>query len=737
MTERFSNFIVARYRWVIAFFLLLCAISFFTIGRVNINYDLTEYLNENTTTRKSLELMNREFGVTQTITILLSGMDNDSAETLADEIADMEGVMYALFDPQSDVGYKDSVQYERINLYLDAPDPLEFTYKLDSLLSSHNDVGWYSLTGDGPQVRDVKNALAGEIPIVMLIAAVIVIGVLFLTSHSYFEPVLFSMVLIASILINMGTNFIFGTISFITFAVCAILQLALAMDYSIMLLHSFFEIRDSGTDDFTAVRLALARTLMPIASSSFTTVAGLVSLMFMSFTIGFDIGIVLSKGILISMVCVFTLMPSLIIVFAKPLRTTMHKPISLGGGSLGRFVTTKSARFIIPAVMIACIVWAAVNQNRIAYTFIDIDTDASYELLDDVFGKNNSLVLIVPSSDSDEDLETQRALIHDLKELTYEDHPAVTDVTGLVTTGAAVVKYYTPEDISELLGLNRYIAAGYFGILGEGGIVRGDKLISSAETLMPGNEDIVRLKRLSDFAKRMFLTDSYSRIILQIDAPSQSEGTSVLIDQIQALLRLYYPQGETGVTGRIMSVYDISNAFHSDLLMVNLITIFMIFVIICAAFRSVLIPIVLLMAIQGAVWINTSLAVPAGRPLFFMSYLICLAIQMGATIDYGILLTSNYIRARRETEKQEAMKTALKLSLSTIFTSGLILFSAGLAIGLECSVAYISLIGLLISSGAFFSMLSVLLLLPVLLLNLDKWIMHKRSPYLKPLDTLS
>lgn len=727
MAQKYAGFIVDRHRWVIAVFLLLCAVCVFTVGRVNINYDLTEYLNENTMTRKSLDLMNREFGVTETMTILLSGLQDGTAQELADEISKMEGVMYALYDSDTDLRYKNGTRYERISLYLDIPDSLAFTDDLNIFLSGRSDVNWFALNGDAPQTKDVMNALYREIPVVMLIAIAVVIGVLFLTSHSYFEPALFSMVLIASILINMGTNFVFGSISFITFAVCAILQLALAMDYSIMLLHSYFEIRDSGTDDITAIKLALTRSIMPISSSSLTTIAGLVSLMFMSFTIGFDIGIVLSKGILISMLSVFTLMPALIVVFARPLRTTMHKPIPIGGNTLGRFASSKAARIIVPVVLIGCIAWAAVNQSRIQYTFIDIDVDASYDLLSDVFGKNNSVALIVPSSDSDEDLEKQRALIRDLKALTIDGRPAVTDVTGLVTTGEAAVRYYTPEDISELLGINRYLAAGYFGILGEGGNVRGDRLITSAAALMPGNTEIVRLKKLSDFAKQMFLTETCSRIILQIDAPSQSEDTERLIDEMLSLLTAYYPDGETGLTGRIMSVYDISNAFHADLLRVSLITIGMIFVIILISFKSVLIPFILLLAIQGAAWINTSLAVPAGRPLFFMSYLICLAIQMGATIDYGILLTSHYVRARKTSDKEEAIKGALKQSLPTVFTSGLILFAAGLAIGLECSVMYISLIGLLISSGAFFSMLMVLLLLPALLMNLDRWIVRKKK----------
>ncbi len=726
MADRFASFVVKRRWMILALFVLLCALSVFTMGKTTINYDFTSYLSESTMTRQSLELMTQKFGATETLTLLLENWPEGAANDLADQISDMEGAMIALYDPENDLKREGGSRYERIVIYLDCEDPVAFTTDLKSTLSQLPGAGAFTFSGNAAQTLEVEKALGTEIPIVMLIAAVVVIGVLFLTGHSYIEPLLFGLVIAASILLNMGTNFIFPSISFVTYAVCAILQLALCMDYSIMLLHSYFDIRDAGVDEMDAMRLALSRQLMPISSSALTTIAGLVSLMFMSFTIGFDIGIVLSKGIVISMLSVFTLMPALILMFSKGLTKTRHKPLPLGGQALGRLATKKPFCYLIPALLIVAAIAAGILQNSITYSFMGDNYSDGERLLSRLYGENNSLVALVPSGDSDEDFERQRALVEDFKRLTIENRPAVTDVASILTTGEAVIRYYTVDDVSQMLGINRFLVAGYFGILGEGERVRGDVLLDRAYELMPANADVARLKRLGDFAKQMFLSGDYSRLILQIDVPSHSPENHRLMEEFLDLLKKHYPEGGTGLTGVNMSVYDISNAFSSDLMKVNLITIAALFLIVCVSFRSFMIPLLLVCAIQGAAWINTSLSVPAGRSIFFISYLICLAIQMGATIDYGILLTTNYLRQRSQQDRREALILAMQHSLPTIFTSGLILFAAGLAIGLVCSVFYISGIGLLVASGAFFSLVMVLLGLPAMLYICDRAIVPKR-----------
>lgn len=727
MADRFANFVVSHRKAILVVFILLAVASLFTVGKVNINYDIVTYLSKNTLTRSSLELMNREFGQTEIVTLMFADIGEEKAYALADEFSRREDVIYCTFSPETDVKSDGTNTYYRVNLFSDSPDPFAFSTGLEEELRQREDVGAFLLTGDAAQTIYVENRIAEEIPVATIIAVIVVIAVLFLTGRSYVEPAVFFTVLVVSILINMGTNFLFPSISFISFAVCAILQLALAMDYSIMLLRVFCDIRDAGADDISAMKLALRRSVMPISSSSLTTVAGLCSLMFMSFTIGFDIGMVLSKGILISMISVFTFMPALILIFAKPLRRTAHRPIPLGGGPLGRLAYSKTARFVLVPVLILVIVCAAVLQGRIEYTFMDGNLSDNQAKLFELYGRNNSIVLLLPGDESDESFARQQALIDEMLLLQYQGRSAVKSVNSYVTTASAAVRYYTADEVASMLNMPPFLTKMYYSLSGFGESVRGDTLISAAAGLLPGNRQVAELSSQLELARRIFLSENYSRVIMEVDVPSYGDESKRVTQEMIDLLGEYYPEGGAGITGLIMSAYDISNAFSGDLMRVNLITIAAIFLIVAISFRSVKIPVTLICVIQGAVWLNTALSVPAGIPIFFMCYLICLALQMGATIDYGILLTSTYIRQRGIEDRASAIQSALRLSLPTIFTSGLILFAAGLAIGLTCSVYYISRIGLLIASGAFFSLAFILLLLPPLLVAFDRHIIKARK----------
>ena len=309
--------------------------------------------------------------------------------------------------------------------------------------------------------------------------------------------------------------------------------------------------------------------------------------------------------------------------------------------------------------------------------------------------------------------------------LRYEGRAAVKSVNSYVTTAEAAVRYYTPEEIASMLNIPPMLTRAYFSVSGFGSSARGDKLISAAQRLLPDNGQVTQLASQLELAGRIFLSERYSRVILEVDMPSFGEESAFVTREMVRLTREKYPEG-AGVTGLIVSACDISEAFGGDLMRVNLITIAAIFLIVAISFKSVIVPVTLICVIQGAVLMNTALSVPAGIPIFFMCYLICLALQMGATIDYGILLTSTYIRQRGIEDKSAAIQSAFKLSLPTIFTSGLILFAAGLAIGLTCSVYYISRIGLLIASGAFFSIAFIIFLLPPLLTAFDQFIVKMR-----------
>lgn len=723
MLESLSRRIVRRRTVILLIGILITAACSTQMSRVTINYDIASYLNKSTVTRRTLDIMNSEFGNIEQLTVMFSGLADGEAERISDDFGAREGVMYASFQPEEDEKTLNGVRYQKVNLFLTMEDPVGFIRELEKELDSKKCEYWMS--GSAAQTLRTQRSISAEIPIAMAISVVVVVAVLFISSHSYIEPLIFVIVLLMSIVVNMGTNWIFPSISFVTFAVSPILQLALAMDYSIMLLHSFFDFRDRGMDDEEALVKALANAFMPIASSSLTTIAGLSALMFMSFTIGFDIGIVLVKGIAISMISVFTLMPALIMMFAKLLRKTMHRALPLGGRQVGAFAN--ASRRVLPLILIAVILVSAYIQTKNEYVYMDPTDSSQDRLIYQVFGRSNQLVLLLPGGETDEDYETQRALAEKLTQITSNGKPAVSNVTAMVTTGAQAIREYTAGEVAELLDIPSIAANFYFGAMGFGTSARGDVLVEKAAALMPDNAEVQELKKTLDFAKTMFRGPNYARMILRLDLPDVGDETFRVLDEISACMEECYPGGANGIAGTSMSSYEICEAFSGDLLRVSLITIAAIFVIVMISFRSFCVPTLLICVIQGAIWMAMSVSVFRGEKLFFMCYLVCLTIQMGATIDYGILTTTNYLKERKTLKPSEAIVSAMTLSMPTIFTSGLILTAASFLVGKVCTVYYIYSIGQMLARGALISALLVLFLLPPMLLNLDKWLVRGKQ----------
>ena len=723
MLESMARRIVKRRTTILIIGIMISAVCLTMVGKATINYDIASYLNKSTVTRRTLDIMRSEFGNIDQLTVMFSGLADGEVQAFADDLGAREGVMYASFQPEEDEKTVDGVRYQKVNLFLSLDDTVGFARNLDEELDKKGVEYW--LSGNAPQTLRTQERIAEEIPLVMAISVAVVLIVLLISSHSYIEPLIFVIVLLMSIVVNMGTNWIFSSISFITFAVSPILQLALAMDYSIMLLHGFFDYRDKGQDDETALVNALTNAFMPIASSSFTTIAGLSALMFMSFTIGFDIGIVLVKGIAISMISVFTIMPALIMMFAKPLRRTMHKSLPLGGRQIGAFAN--ASRRVLPIILVVVIVFSAYLQTKNEYVYMDPTGSENAALINRVFGRSNQLVLLLPGGESDEDYETQRRLAESLREIQYDGKPAVSSVTAMVTTGDRAIREYGADEIAELLNIPRVAANFYFGAMGFGTSARGDVLVTKAAELMPDNQEVQELKKTLDFAKAMFRGEHYARMMLNVDIPDAGEKTYRVLDEIAACMEELYPGGANGIAGTSMSSYEISEAFSGDLLRVSLITIAAIFLIVMISFRSCSIPALLICVIQGAIWIAMSVSVLRGEKLFFICYLMGLTIQMGATIDYGILTTTNYRKERERHQPAEAIVSAMTLSMPTIFTSGLILTAASFLVGRVCTVYYIYSIGRMLARGALVSALLVTFLLPPMLVNLDKWVVRSKK----------
>lgn len=713
MTRKIAAGIVRLRTGILLVMLALAVACAGCIGKTHINYDLTRYLNSETMTRRALDVMQAEFGSSEQLRIMFRDVSADTLSSCVARLNALPEIQLASHDPETGEKTVDGVACSLVTLTLNAN--CDAAALVTHLREMFPECGEYAVGGAAATQLDVQRSVGEEMPQALLIAVAVVLAVLLLTSHAWLEPVLILVTLGVSILINMGTNFVFPDVSFVTFAVCAILQLALSIDYAIMLLHSFNGLCDEGLLPKDAMIEALRRSFMPVSSSAFTTIAGLLALLFMSFTIGFDIGLVLSKGILISMATVFLLMPALTLLLYRPLRKTRHRPLQLGGAQLGKAVY-EIRRWLAGALALA-VAAGGYLQTKNTYIFSDAgrsDAQTESAAINAVFGASDPLVLLVPGGDDDGDYARQRALADALQQIQVADQPAVKELSAMVTTGAAALDYYTAAELAKRTGQNVLAVNLFLMAQGLTPPVRGDRLLEKAGGLAAENPQIAQLQSALALAKAAFNGPHYSRMLLTLNFPVSSAETRAAIDQIMAAARAEYGE-DFYLTGTGMSVYDIGNAFEGDLMLVNLITLAAILLIVALSFRSFVTPLLLVLVIEGAVWITMAVSYLESQPIFFISYLICVAIQMGATIDYGILLTSHYQSFRKTMAPREALCAALHKALPTILTSGAILITAGFIIGKRCSIYYISSIGLLLARGALISVILILTLLPALL----------------------
>lgn len=715
---------IVRYRvWILLLLLFITVWSVPQISRTRINYDLTRYLSDSTMTRRALNVMETEFGSAEQLQIMFADQSEETVAGFIDQLNAMEEIRFVQYDPTENTVKKNGKNWSCLTLTLRDCDTAALVSALRTMFP---EAGKYWVGGTSAQQLDVQRSVGSEIPGVMAIAVAIVLLVLLFSGHAWLEPLPLLVVFAVSILINMGTNFLFPDVSFITFAVCAILQLALSIDYAIMLLHTWNSFCDDGYSPEDAMTEALSQCFMRIASSALTTVAGLLSLLFMSFTIGFDIGLVLSKGILISMLCVFLLMPALTLLMKNALLRTRHKPLRLNGTRLGGWIWKyKKPLAVFLILTVLCGAFLTANNT---YSFMVPNTLNGDDtgVISDVFGASNPLVLLVPGGNADTDYDMQRKLVERFREIRRPDgSPAIQEITAMVTTGEAALRYYTPAEVAEMTGTDQGLVSMFFLLNGFGSSVRADILLNAAGSISEDNQVITGLKQQLDSAREIFIGEHYQRMILNPSFSVTDPDFNPCMEAILAAAENIYGN-QYYVTGGPMSAYDIGKAFHSDLMKVNLITLLAILLIVILSFRSFLLPLLLVFVIEGAIWISMGLSRVFGQSVFFISYLICLSIQMGATIDYGILLSDQYrmIRLGGKLPK-EALQEALNKALPTVLTSGVILITAGFIIGIQCSIYYISSIGLLISRGALMSVLLVLLLLPALLSLFDRRIIRK------------
>ncbi len=747
--EKVAAIIVDKRKAFYLFYIIAAIFCAIATGWTQVNNDLTSYLPDTTETRMGLTLMDEEFVTFGSGSIMLDNVTFDTAERVAAELEEIDGVTSVVVENDED-SYKNGSALLSVTFDGEAEDQIS----KDAMIAIREKLESYDAYISSEVGNSSAETIAAEMQVVVLIAVVIIIAVLLFTSHTYMEVPVMLMTFGMAALLNMGTNFIFGEISFISNSIAVVLQLALAIDYAIILCNRYTEERTT-MEPREATITALSKAIPEISSSCLTTISGMVAMMFMQFKIGFDLGIVLVKAILCSIFVVFTLMPGLLMSFSPLIDKTHHRYFVPKITAIGKLAS--KTKFILPPIYVVFLVVSFVLSSKCNYvygystlsTITRNSTQIAEEKIKDTFDTSNLVVVMVPAGDYNK----EHRLLERLESL-----PEVDSAMGLANIeakdGYMLTDALTPRQFAELtdmdieivqLAYSAYAASeenygqivssvnnyavplidmfGYIYEQKEAGYVTLDDDL---------NKDIDDLNEQLNDAKLQLSTENYSRMLLFTNIPEEGEETFAFLDDLHEIVYEYYPDGAY-IVGDSTSDYDLGISFATDNMLVSVLSFLFVLVILVFTFKSAGLPVLLLAIIQGSIWINFSFPVLSGTNIFFMSYLIVSSIQMGANIDYAIVISSRYTELKKQMPIKDAIVETLNFAFPTIISSGAILAIAGMLIGILSSDEAISSIGLCLGRGTFISIFLVMFVLPPILL-LGDTIIEKTSFTLKRRD---
>lgn len=740
--SRLATFIVDKRHLFFLLYIFAIIFSLFSVRWVKVENDVTQYLPEDTETRQGVETMNEHFIAFGTARVMVSNITFETAELIYDQISEIEGVEIVQFN-DTDAHYKDASALYDVNFSAGTNDEvsLQAMEEIRALLSPYD---FYVDTLVG---YDENATLAAEMGAVLAVGAVIIVGVLLFTSRAYAEVIVLLLTFGVAAILNLGTNFIFKKISFISNSVAVVLQLALAIDYAIILCHRFSDENETKSTREACIT-ALSKSIPEISASSMTTISGMVALGFMKFGIGLDIAMVMIKAIFLSLLSVFTLMPGLLMIFSGFIERTKHPKLIPNISFLGKFAV-KTRRFI-PPLFVVVVVAAFFLSSQCPYCYgIDdmktakmTDRQNAYFKIKDTFGTSNMLALVVPSGNYD----AEAAILEDL-----ESRPEVKSAMGLANIeamgGYKLADAVTPRELSELMELDYEVVQLLYSAYAVeqnqyGGIINGvenyevplfnmfmflkDQL--EARNITLEGEDQAEMDDMFaqlENARIQMQSEEYSRMVLTLNLPLESDETFAFLDEIRRVVGQYY-EDDYYVVGTSTSSRDLSSSFAKDNLIISILSALFVILVLLFTFRSVGMPILLILVIQGAIWINFSIPTLTQQPLYFLGYLIVTAIQMGANIDYAIVISSHYQEQKKLMPHKDAIVVALNAAFPTVFTSGGIVTIACSLIDKMTAQPVISIMGSCLGRGTLISIILVLLVLPAILVLGDSIIERTR-----------
>lgn len=672
--KKFYEKIIAKPKLVTAIFIILTIIFAVLRQLVSVNYDMNSYLPDDSKSTVSIDVMNKEFdGGIPNARIMIKNVTVPEALEYKEKFKEVEGVSGVTWlDDNVDITQPLEVMDGDIveNYYKDNTALFSVTIEEDYILDAVSELREIAgeenaLEGSAISTAVATESTVSEIAQIAIIAVIFVLLVLILTTTSWAEPFVILLGLGVAIMINMGSNVIFGEISFVSNAAGAILQLAVSLDYSVFLLHRFEESRKEISDPRKAMIDALCKSTSSILSSGLTTVIGFAALCLMRFKIGPDLGLVLAKGVALSLICVFVFMPNFILIVYKLIDKTHHRSFVPKFTVLGQLVS----KIMIPLSCVFAVIIAptflASNANDFYYGSSHIfgkDTKlgADTALIEETFGQSDTYVLLVPKGDD----ATEKELSDELKKL-----PQVDNILSYVdTVGSEIPKEYLDEDTLSLL-----------------------------------------------------VSDNYSRMVVTVDVDYEGKETFELVEEIRSTAQKFYSD-KYYLAGNGVSTYDLMNSVTSDMMKVNLIAIGSVFVVLFFTMKSISLPIILVLSIETAIWLNLSFPYFSSSTIFYIAYLIISSIQLGATVDYAILLTDRYLEFRKEMSKKQAVVQTISSCAVSILTSGSVLTVIGFLLGFISTHGLLAQLGMFIGRGTVCSLIIVLFVLPGLLYIFDRLI---------------
>lgn len=674
-----KNYLKHR-KLVVLVFLAIVVVCALQIPKVGINYSMVDYLPSSMASKQALDEMEDSFGGgVPNARLYAEGLNAYQAEQLSKDLADVDNVTEVKWlgsvvdtrepDEVQDADTVSSWKSDDGYLYQLTIDSGSVMQATQDCRAAAEDIGatQVSMSGDAVDQAYSQESSSTEIVYIIAVAVLIVIIILEITSHSWFEPVVFLVPIGCAIALNMGTNIILGSISNITQICAAVLQLAVSMDYSIVLLHTFRGLQKDYPDPVEAMAHAMMKGFSVVLSSAAVTFFGFLSLTVMQFGIGVNMGIVLAKGIVFSFISIMFFMPCFLLLCLKPLDALEHKYLMPEFGGFARVCQKIMTPLAIVVILIAVPCYLAQENNSFKYGSGDFaapesQNKAELRHIDDAFGASESWVVMVPEGQ----WANEQALIDELKA-----DPMISGVTSYITVAGRAM----PVDV-----------------------VPSDTL-----------EQVVN--------------NGWSRLVLTADVTGENQEAFDLVDRVREMSAKYYGD-DYRLVGNMVSTYDLMDVVHQDSGRVAAATMISIGLVLALMFRSLSIPIITLAAIKIAIFINMAVPYFAGQNINYIGYLVIDAVQMGAAVDYAIIFEREYFDRRKLYLPKEAARSAVKHSALTILTSALILTFAGLAVKMISSNMVISQIGELIARGAFVSMLMMFVFLPWLFRMFDWIIRH-------------